>query len=257
MKTNKLKALFALAAVATLATVINCGGGSSPPQTGFRAKGEQYVATFNGYAFYGGTSIQGSWYFDNGPTTGTTTFFQAFTSSGYYHVANGRVPARWGIAVPTGCIQYLDPFFRDVTVGSNQVSRCVIAFAASLTADPSSIDLANPPPTVTFGGEGFDATYGMPVIEYYDQYSGELIASTTAISVAGDGSTAVAYTPSLNGVYTDSYNVIVSNKASDGSNSIFGVATFSACCIDPPPPEPPPDPPACGENQVCEVQQGY
>lgn len=254
MKTKKWKALFVLAALVTLATVINCGGGSSStPETGFKAKGEQYVATFNGYAFYGGTSIQGSWYFDNGPTTGTTTFFQAFTSSGYYHVANGRVPARWGIAVPTGCIQYLDPFFRDVTVGSNQVSRCVIAFAG-LTADPSSIDLANPPPTVTFAGGGFDATYGMPVIEYYDQYSGEMVASTTAFSVAGDGSTTVAYTPSLYGVYSGSYNIFVSNKASDGSNTMVGVATFSACCIDPGPSEPPPDPPECGGNQVCYMQ---
>ena len=43
------------------------------------------------------------------------------------------------------------------------------------------------------------------------------------------------------------------NVAWDGSDSTVGVASFSACCVDPPPPDPPPDPPSCGEGNVCEV----
>lgn len=93
----------------------------------------------------------------------------------------------------------------------------------------------------------------MPVIQYYDQYSGIFVASTTAFSVATDGSSLQAYTPDLSGVYTGSYNIVVSNVAGDGSHSVVGVAPFSACCVDPPPPDPPPDPPPCGEGRVCEV----
>jgi hypothetical protein len=256
MKMNNWKALLALAAVVTMATVINCGGGgggSSPtPTTGFKAKGEDWFLGLSGYQFLSGASIEGNWVSDNGPTTGSTTHFAAFTNSGYANISDGRVPARWGIFVPGACLQHLDPFFRDVTVGSNQQDRCVVAFA-SLTADPSSVDLYSPPAAVTFAGGGFSAVYGMPVIEYYDQYSGLLIASTTAFSVATDGSTLLAYTPNLSGVYTGSYNIVVSNIASDGSNSVVGVAPFSACCIDPPPPDPPPDPPPCGDGP-CLIQ---
>jgi hypothetical protein len=168
------------------------------------------------------------------------------------NVSDGKVPAKWNIFVPGACLTHLDTRLRDVTVGSSQQDRCVVAFQF-LTADPSSVDLYSPPSTVSFDGGGFDATYGMPVIEFYDQYSGELIASTTAYSVGGSGSTTVCYTPSLYGVYSGAYNVVVSNKNADGSNSIVGVAAFSACCIDPPPPDPPPDPPPCNDGP-CLIQ---
>jgi hypothetical protein len=91
----------------------------------------------------------------------------------------------------------------------------------------------------------------MPVIEYYDQYSGILLANTTASSVAGDGSSLEVVTPDLSGVYTGGYNIVVSNKAADGSNTMVGIAAFSACCIDPPPPDPPDDPPPCDGEQIC------
>jgi hypothetical protein len=93
----------------------------------------------------------------------------------------------------------------------------------------------------------------MPVVEYFDQYTGDLVASTTAISVSGDGSSLQVSTPDLSGVYSGAYNIVVSNVASDASYSTVGVATFSACCVEPPPPPPPPDPEPCGEGMVCEV----
>jgi hypothetical protein len=242
-----------LAAMITMATVIDCGGGGSTPTVGFKARGENWFLGSGGYQFLSGASIQGDWLYNNGSTHGNTLHFLAFTNSGAtYNIADGRVPARWRIFVPGPCLQHLDASDRDVTAGSTQRDRCVVAFA-SLTADPSSINLASPPAAVTIGGGGFSAAYGMPIVEYYDEYSGVLVGSATAFSIAGDGSSLQAYTPDLTGVYTGSYNVVVSNIGADSSPSIVGVAWFSACCIDPPPPDPPPDPPPCGSMMVCTV----
>lgn len=251
MKKKTLKILVVLPALFVLATIVDCGG-SSPPATGFKVWGQHWYIGFDGqYHFLTGAPVQGQWLSDYSGATGSTTFFTAGTFGGYYHVVNGRAPARWLIYPQGACLLFLDATVRDVTIGSNQLVRCVIAFAFAPIASPSSIDLANPPPTITFSGGGFDTTYGMPVVEYYDEYSGTLMASTTAFSVAPDGSSLQIYTPGLYGAYTGSYNVMISNKAADGSNIGVGVTTFSACCIEPPPPEPPPDPPYCGPQMVC------
>ena len=257
MRTKAWKTLFVLLAVLPLATVTGCwpfsGGGSPPPATGFYAQGiNVFIAADGSTQVLGGTSVQGFWEFDEGSAQGGNTSFAAFTSPGaYYHVDNGRVPARWRIFPAGACIRTTNPE-RDVTANSKQLAQCLVV-VAFLTADPGSVDLASPPPVVTIGGGGFDATYGMPLVEYFDQYSGALIASTTASSVASDGSSVQVYTPNLSGVYTGSYNIVVSNVAWDGSNSTVGVASFYACCVDPPPSDPPPDPPPCGEGGVCEV----
>jgi hypothetical protein len=244
-----------LAAIITMATVIDCGGGGGgTPTVGFKARGEDWFVGFSGLEFLSGASIQGDWVSNNGSTHGNTLHFAAFTSSGAnYDVSDGRVPARWRITVPGACIRHLDPFERDVTAGSTQLDRCVVS-VSFLTADPSSVDLSSPPAAVTIAGGGFSAAYGMPTIEYYDQYSGVLVGSATAFSIAGDGSSVQFYTPDLTGVYTGSYNVVVSNVAADGTSAVVGVAPFSACCIDPPPYEPPPDPPPCGEGMICMIQ---
>ena len=254
MKIKTLKVLFVLVAVLTLGTVINCGGGGGgstpPPTTGFKARGENwFLGSDNQFHFLGGTSVSGNWISDTGSPHGSTTFFAGFTNSGAsMDVPDGRVPANWRILATNGaCLTVLEPSVRNVTAGSTQLARCVVS-TLFLTAAPDSINLASPPSTVGIGGGGFTTTYGMPVIEYYDQYSGVLVANATAASVAGDGSSLQVVTPDLTGVYTGGYNIVVSNKAADGSNSIVGIAAFSACCIDPPPPDPPPDPEGCGSG---------
>ena len=255
MKSKTLKVVFVLVAVLTLGTVINCGGGggsSSPPPTGFKARGENWFLGSDGqFHFLGGTTVSGFWLNDTGTPTGSTTSFSGFTNSGAnFNVTNGRVPANWRILATNGaCLQVLEPSVRNVTAGSTQLARCVVSTLFFLTAAPDSINLASPPPTVSIGGGGFTTTYGMPIVEYYDQNTGILIANATASSVAGDGSSLQVVTPDLSGVYTGGYNIVVSNKASDGSNTMVGIAAFSACCIDPPPPDPPDDPPPC--EDIC------
>jgi hypothetical protein len=255
MKTKTLKVVFVLASLLTLGTVINCGGGSSPtptPTTGFKAAGEQWFLGFDGTPqFLSGTSVSGFWISDTGTTTGTRTSFAGFTNSGaFMSIPDGRVPANWRILANNGaCLGVLENPVRNVTVGSTQKARCLVSTLFALTAAPASINLASPPSTVSIGGGGFSTTYGMPVVDYYDQYSGILVASATASSVSGDGSSLDVVTPDLSGVYTGGYNIVVSNKTSDGSSTMVGIASFSACCIDPPPPDPPDDPPPC-EN-IC------
>jgi hypothetical protein len=257
VKTKILHSLLALPALLVIATIIDCGGGSStpppPPPTGFSAQAQQWVADpAGGVQFLGYTTVQGGWLSDLAGAQGSAKFF-SFFAQGFAHVSDGRAPARWRILAPIPCLAYLEPNDRDVAIGSNQLTRCVVS-SVFLAADPSSVDLNSPPPSVTISGGGFSTNYGMPVVEYYDQYTGGLVASTTAYSVAADGSSLQASTPSLSGVYTGSYNIVVSNVLADGSNSIVGVATFAACCVDPPPPPPPPDPGGCPDGTICQIQ---
>jgi hypothetical protein len=256
MKAKAITTLFVIAAIFTFATIIDCGGNHTPPPTtGFKAYGQNYFLASDGTAqFFVRTSVQGFELFDYSGAQGGTTSFNFFCGSGACNVAGGRVPARWRI-IPNGgaCLVFLTPLDRDVTVGSTQQAACLIPNFGALSADPSSINLQAPPASVTISGGGFDATYGMPLIEYYDQYSGDLIASATASWVAADGLTLQLIAPDLMGVTSGSYNIVVSNIAADLSTTPVGVAPVTACCIDPLPPDPPPDPPPCGADQVCTV----
>ncbi|HXI25037.1 MAG TPA: hypothetical protein VNG71_14335 [Pyrinomonadaceae bacterium] len=254
MKNKILKTIVVVPALLIVATVINCGGHSTPPPTtGFYINAiNTFIGTDGLLHVLGGTSFLSFWEFDEGAAQGTVTQYQAFTNpGGYAHVENGRVPARWHIVPFGACIAFSNPE-RDVVANAKHNTQCLVV-VAFLVSNPDSVDLASPPSSVTISGGGFDTTYGMPVVEYFDQYTGDLVASATAMSVSGDGTSLQVATPDLSGIYSGAYNIVVSNVASDASYSTVGVATFSACCVDPPPPPPPPDPEPCGERMVCEV----
>jgi len=116
--------------------------------------------------------------------------------------------------------------------GANCNSAVVVAIINSgytLTANPSSIDLNNPPTTVTITGQGFDATYGMPRVEYFDSSSGFLLGSVFATSVSGGGTSLVANVPNLSGAYSGTYQIRVTNKTYLGYyNHIVGFASVTA-----------------------------
>jgi hypothetical protein len=98
----------------------------------------------------------------------------------------------------------------------------------ALSASPSSIDLQNPPATATITGQGFDATYGMPRVEYFDA-SGYMVGSTIASSVSGGGTSLNCPLPSLGQAYSGTYTIRVTNKGYQGYyTQRVGSATVTA-----------------------------
>ena len=86
----------------------------------------------------------------------------------------------------------------------------------ALAASPSSVDLNNPPTSGTITGQGFDATYGMPRVDYFDTNTGFLMGSVEATSVNSSGTSLQANLPDLSSVYSGTYRVKVTNKTYDG-----------------------------------------
>ena len=94
-----------------------------------------------------------------------------------------------------------------VRFGSNQ--------GLTLSANPASVYLPAPPASGTISGQSFDATYGMPQVEYFDS-SGYLLGSVIATSVSSGGTSLQANMPDLSYVYSGTYQVRVTNKTYDG-----------------------------------------
>ena len=117
------------------------------------------------------------------------------------------------------------------TYGASCFSVAVIPVINSnfvLTANPSSINLLAPPATVTITGQGFDTTYGIPRVEYFNS-DGYLVGSVYATSVSSDGTSLVAAVPNLSGVYSGTYQIRVTNVTYQGYYAhIVGSATITA-----------------------------
>lgn len=111
---------------------------------------------------------------------------------------------------------------------SNVVVVQVTNSNTALSASPSSIDLESPPSTATVTGSGFDATYGMPRVEYFDS-SGYLVGSTLASSVSGGGTSLDCSVPDLSSAYSGTYQIRVTNKTYQGYYTArVGTATVTA-----------------------------
>ena len=97
----------------------------------------------------------------------------------------------------------------------------------ALSANPSSIYLPSPPTSGSITGQGFDITYGMPRVDYFDG-NGYLVDSVYATSVSADGTLLQANFPDLSAVYSGTYQVKVTNKRSDGYYlNMVGSATMN------------------------------
>jgi hypothetical protein len=153
-----------------------------------------------------------------------------------------------------GCVEYIAVKATDSCSG---VSFTKVGKSSAFTASPSSIDLAAPPATVTLSGVGIDATYGMPLIQYYDS-TGSLVASALANTVASDGTWLQGNTPDLSNAYNGETNVEVSNRLADGTWSYpVGIAPLTIYGGNDPPPlddGPPPDPEGCGGQPIDQPQ---
>ncbi len=141
----------------------------------------------------------------------------------------------------TGC--GIRTAFGYVPCGATVPLDCSAAF--SFTMAPESIDVNAPPATATFTGNGLETTYGMPTIEFYDEY-GTYFDQTTASAVSADGTWLQAAVPSLAGLYSGAYTIVIVNATADGSRNAVGTASVWVYGNNmlPPPPDPVPDP--CG-----------
>lgn len=245
---NRFKFILLCATLLAASVSAACGGGGSQPQSGFKVKGEKYVQTTGGgFFFVSATGVSGNWQFDNGSAVGNTRSFGSLLCvGGPCSVNDGRVPARWRILAgsPGECIGQLTNPDMDVSAGQTKTAQCLtFGFLIPFNAAPSAVNLQAPPATFDLnGGSGLSTAYGMPYLEYVDVYTGNIIGSTYATSVAPDGSGLQAAMPDLSGVYSGTYDVLVSNVRSDGGLEYAGTATFDTYGRDgvyePPPPEP-------------------
>lgn len=263
---NKYK-LFLLSAV-LLCTTLTAGCwlwpfGDDEPDPGFKARGDLYVqgGLGMGLVFFKNTTVRGNWQFDNGSATGNTTTFTS-CCGGTVNIPNGRVPARWQIfaGVPGECQGQITNPNMDVSAGQTKVAECLgFGFIFPFSTAPGSIDLQAPPSTMEMTGSTLTTTYGMPRVEYTDQYTGNLIATMTATTVSPDGTWLQATTPDLSSVYSGTFNIFVSNKKADGSFEYVGTSTVDAYgrdyVFEPPPPPGECGCPPDGPCMVCE--QGH
>lgn len=204
-------------------------------------------------------SVQGLWQGDNGFGSLCGEQLGAFGTTdgeGKLDVPNGRVPAVWSFTRfggHTGCgtISFIN---RSISCGSEVRLNCGSAFVFAMS--PDSIDVNAPPATATFTGEGVDTTYGMPKIEFYDEY-GTYFDQTTATTVSADGTWLQASVPSLAGLYSGIYTIVIVNATPDGSRNAIGTASVWVYGNDMPPPPPDPEDDPCvqtkdGPSLECE-----
>lgn len=245
---NKIKTIMFSAALLCAGLSAACGGGSSTQQSGFYAQGEKYVSVIGGgYALISVANVQGTHQFDNSTSAvgSVTSFGPLLCIGGPCKIDGGRVPARWRIIAGGGgeCIGQITNPDMDVSAGQTKTARCLV-FGSIGPFFPfqQSVNLQAPPPNLELGGgSGLDSTYGMPHLEYFDGYSGEVIGSTDATAVSADGSWLQSPTPDLSQVYSGTYNILISNRQADGSMAYIGTATFDTYGRDgfyEPPPDP-------------------
>jgi hypothetical protein len=90
---------------------------------------------------------------------------------------------------------------------------------------PSSLDLTS---------EGMSSVYGMPVIQIVDAASFQVLASTNATAINGEGTWIAASSNFLWSVYSGYYGLLVYNKTSNGSFELIGATDIQLYNNDPP-----------------------
>lgn len=233
---KKLTYLLLIIALACLSMGSDCDGPPPPPATGFSIHTQNSIdgpMTGRMTVDFGGVDTAGNVINDNGTAHGNTTHFREFTDPrGFYKVNDGRVPARWHFAEFSGPCRNKS-VNDDVTAGKVQDLICILPnLPFGFSASPTAVDLQSPPASFTITGQGIDATYGMPLIEYYN-VGGILVAQVVAASVASDGTWLQANTPDLSSVFTGSYVIAVRNRTWEGLYEFAGTAPVDAYGRDP------------------------
>ncbi|HYK20281.1 MAG TPA: hypothetical protein VEV42_06085 [Pyrinomonadaceae bacterium] len=185
-----------------------------------------------------------------GPIGGINTFFQGNSGEGKLLVPNARTPAFWRLGEFSGpCVN--QSFVIGIRQNDAVEMNCDLTrvhLGPPFSLSPSGIDLGSLSTTLTITGQDIDATYGMPLVEYYNE-DGNLVAQMQAASVAPDGTSLTVSTPDFSSSTSGEYLLVISNVRSNSSLEMIGSATLYVYAFDPPPP-PPPDPGPCGD-QPC------
>ena len=190
-------------------------------------------------------------------------FFAQTGTDGRTFVTRGRAPSLWTFYYlasdrgPCGFDSVKLPVYQ------NQYTAfiCIQRPGSLFIAAPDSLNVNTAPATLTLQTTDagvVDPTYGMPVVDFFDEY-GNVLAQATATSVSSDGSTLTINTPDLSACYTGTYGLSVMNAMADGTWDYFGSAVVDMYGNDPPPPDPDPTPdPSCwgyeGVREACTIQ---
>ena len=200
MKIVKLLSLIAALAVMSLA--IGCGGGGgSDPNRGFDV---ETIVNANGINYAQSARVQAQFQYATGATIGTTEFFDRHV---LYNARfeGAKVPGVWRFIASgyAGC-PGLIPAEKEMKSGSKIRLTCFTFGIGLFSASPDSVDVNAPPSSATISGSGIDATYGMPVVGYYNE-NGYLVAEQPAPSVAPDGTSLVGPVPDFSSSYNGQY----------------------------------------------------
>jgi hypothetical protein len=141
-----------------------------------------------------------------------------------------------------GCVYYTAD-----SQGNCNGTVTVIGGGFFFFATPSVVDLQAPPADFTISGSGISTTYGMPKVQYWNEY-GQLLGEATASAVAADGSWLQATTPNTAQAYSGNWSVYVLNIRWDGGLEYAGSALVQAYGRDYEPPPPPPDEDPCNNQ---------
>ncbi|MGH9971841.1 MAG: hypothetical protein ACREBG_29175 [Pyrinomonadaceae bacterium] len=242
--TKRRLTIFCLSLVVFAPAILGFKCGSSPPPpTGFNVRTLFVVTSPTGVIILRRgvpALVAGSWQFDQGAANGTVTTFNTTTNaSGNLTVSGARVPALWQFhRGPIPPCSTIGPFNANMTAGITLETGCIVTTVANLTSSPNPVNSQSTPQPFDISGAGMDTTYGMPKVEYFDDY-GYFVGEAVASSVSGSPGYAVMYgtSPNLTSLYDGSYTLLISNPTVDGweATGYTSVQTYGN-------PEPPPDP---------------
>ncbi len=210
----------------------------------------------------GGVTISGSWVKDlTGAQGNPASWTETTNALSLAAVPNGRSPATWNFSWLAGGESGCAGHTTNGDVDSDHILtiQCIIIQVNTVTVQtvpgsfnfsPNPLDTTNPPGAVTISGQGFNAQYGMPLVQYFD-LNGNLVAQSNAQSIASDGSWIQAPTPDLSQIAAGTYAGFIKNANSSGGWDVVGAAVVTV--VTPTPPPPPPDPGPCSSSP-CLVQ---
>jgi len=167
-----------------------------------------------------GQLIQGA---DN--YSGTVSGFQRVAgNSGQSYVEEGIAPGLWRMTAEAnwlGCTGQSNLF--DIDRGKYNYLLCLRIGRFGFPFLPSTLDASAPATEFIVYGEGITTNYGMPTLQFYNQF-GTLAAQTTASQVASNGSWLKGWSNCLSNLPIGPYTVDVINATPDGAGALLSQA---------------------------------